>query len=763
MLGDLLDNRYRIIRTLSKGGFGQTYIVEDTRRPGDPHCVMKHLKPMVLDPLHLENARRLFQAEAIALERLGHHSQIPRLLAYFEENNDFYLVQDLIRGYPLTKELKPGFKWLEADIYQLLFDVLSILIFVHERGVIHRDIKPDNLIRQQSDRTLVLVDFGSVKQIRLQSPLNDETGHTIAIGTMGYMSTEQARGRPRPNSDLYSLGIIGIQAATGIKPKHFREDNETGELIWRNQASISDGLADFLEKMVAYHFKDRYVDAREALRALKKVSPDNHAARKPLPEIEKAATEKSSIYWSRSFLSRLSPGRNPFKGEGGQPPPPQPTFIELPEPTEALSIDVDSIMPTPSSLSSQRASDTTTADLGNPDTMASERTTTQANLKESELVSDHSLPSHQELPPSVVDAPSSSSPSLTPEATDERAAVVLYRTSSPESRDEPSAALKIESPVLATWLTTFSLHRPSAWLQHARIEVTRAFQTLQHIHAESWSELNEHWQRSRSHLPGKKVLFVTGISSLIAAGIGVQGYQQFRQWNAMWSALREINDLRQNERYEECKNRADSLQHSYRGDHQERVQRSVINLQGDCTLLQAKQFANEGEFQEAIAEAQTVPLDSKFHNTAQAQIKEWGTNLLGIAREQYDQGNLNRAIELAGALPREHPLQTESVSTVREWEAEQDLWLNAQELLDAGQWQEAIAQVQPLIDSPPFKHKAQGLITTAEVNLEIAEEEPDDPEVPLKNPSIAPSQEQNSEQQSGSDDPDTPKKQLKQP
>ena len=106
MLGDLLDNRYRIIRTLSKGGFGQTYIAEDTRRPGCPRCVMKHLKPMVLDPGHLDNARRLFHTEAIALEKLGHHPQIPRLLAYFEENNDFYLVQDLIRGYPLTKELK---------------------------------------------------------------------------------------------------------------------------------------------------------------------------------------------------------------------------------------------------------------------------------------------------------------------------------------------------------------------------------------------------------------------------------------------------------------------------------------------------------------------------------------------------------------------------------------------------------------------------------------------------------------------------------
>ena len=335
MLGDLLDNRYRIIRTLSKGGFGQTYIAEDTRRPGCPRCVMKHLKPMVLDPGHLNNARRLFQTEAIALEKLGHHPQIPRLLAYFEENNDFYLVQDLIRGYPLTKELKAGFQWLEADIYQLLYDVLSILIFVHDRGVIHRDIKPDNIIRRQLDRTLVLVDFGSVKQIRTHLHPNHETGQTISIGTIGYMSTEQAHGRPRPNSDLYSLGIIGIQAATGIKPKHFQEDGNTGELVWRHQSTISDALASFLEKMVAYHFKDRYLDARAALRELKQIQPHGsprYGLRSDEPLLDKPS------YWSLT-ASRLASAITSLRPALQNTPLSQPTFIELPEPTE-VSKDV---------------------------------------------------------------------------------------------------------------------------------------------------------------------------------------------------------------------------------------------------------------------------------------------------------------------------------------------------------------------------------------------------------------------------------------
>lgn len=267
--GSLLDRRYRVVQILAKGGFGQTYIAEDTRRPGNPICVVKHLKPASHDSIFLENARRLFATEAETLERLGSHDQIPRLLAYFEEDQEFYLVQDLIRGQTLNFELQPGQIWSEAQIVQMLQDVLNVLVFVHGSGVIHRDIKPDNLIRRRQDGKLVLVDFGAVKQIR--SPQQMALGGdsiTIAVGTPGYMPTEQNLGKPRPNSDLYALGIIGIRAATGLLPSQFEEDPDTGEIVWQRWTQVSSDLNDILVRMVRYHFKDRYQSAIEVLQAI---------------------------------------------------------------------------------------------------------------------------------------------------------------------------------------------------------------------------------------------------------------------------------------------------------------------------------------------------------------------------------------------------------------------------------------------------------------------------------------------------------------
>jgi serine/threonine protein kinase, bacterial len=270
MLGKLLDRRYEITQVLGSGGFGRTYLARDTRRPGNPTCVVKQLKPLRNDPNFLETARRLFNSEAETLEQLGNHDQIPRLLAYFEEDQEFYLVQEFVEGHTLTQELQPGQRWEESRVIVMLEEVLGILDFVHRHGVIHRDIKPDNLIRRNLDHKLVLVDFGAVKQIRTQfAATQGRASNTVAIGTPGYMASEQALGQPRPSSDIYALGVIGIQALTGLMPVNFQEDLSTGEILWQHSVSVSKGLANILTKMVRYHFKDRYQSAAEALDALR--------------------------------------------------------------------------------------------------------------------------------------------------------------------------------------------------------------------------------------------------------------------------------------------------------------------------------------------------------------------------------------------------------------------------------------------------------------------------------------------------------------
>jgi serine/threonine protein kinase len=269
MLGKLLDGRYRVLQVLGGGGFGQTYIAQDTHRPGFPKCVVKHLKPVTHNPEFLQTSRRLFTSEAETLEELGHHDQIPRLLAYFEDKQEFFLVQEFIEGYALTAELFPNQPWREDQVIQLLQQILGILEFIHSHKVIHRDIKPENIIRRQQDGKLVLIDFGAVKQVQTQ--LLSAPGHietTIAIGTPGYMSTEQGRGKPRPNSDIYSLGIISIQALTGLHPRQLEEDQDTGEIVWQHLANVSSGLASVLSKMVLHHFRERYQSATEVLEEL---------------------------------------------------------------------------------------------------------------------------------------------------------------------------------------------------------------------------------------------------------------------------------------------------------------------------------------------------------------------------------------------------------------------------------------------------------------------------------------------------------------
>ncbi|MEE3719850.1 serine/threonine-protein kinase [Tumidithrix elongata RA019] len=298
MAAKVLDGRYKLIKKLGVGGFGQTFIARDMRRPGTPPCVVKQLKPASDDPNFIREARRLFNTEAETLEKLGKHDQIPQLLAYFEEDQQFYLVQEFIEGKSLHDELNPKvteeessddndpeslIKMLEtsepprskllseSEVVAILKDVLDILAFVHSEGVIHRDIKPDNLIRRKKDGKMVLIDFGAVKALQEGGAVetsNGESRFTVTIGTPGYMPNEQCAGRPNYSSDLYALGMVAIKALTGLSPTDLPTDPATGELVWRNQARVNNGLAMVLTRMIRYQYTQRYQSAKEVLQGL---------------------------------------------------------------------------------------------------------------------------------------------------------------------------------------------------------------------------------------------------------------------------------------------------------------------------------------------------------------------------------------------------------------------------------------------------------------------------------------------------------------
>jgi serine/threonine protein kinase len=280
MLGQTVGGRYQIIRYLGGGGFGRTYLAEDWHLPGKPQCVVKQLNPKSKDDKSLQTARRLFDREAEVLYTLGSHNQIPRIFAHFEENQEFYLVQEFVDGEILSRCLKKRELSSEEQVIPMLLDVLTTLEFVHRQQVIHRDIKPSNLIVRRSDNKIVLIDFGAVKHIGSDEITGEEapSSLTIAVGSSGYMPNEQLAGKPRYNSDIYALGMVALRAVTGLYPAQMVDDPRTGEIIWRDKADISDDLADILDKMIRYDFRHRYQSVSEVLEDLRKLVPPDQTS-----------------------------------------------------------------------------------------------------------------------------------------------------------------------------------------------------------------------------------------------------------------------------------------------------------------------------------------------------------------------------------------------------------------------------------------------------------------------------------------------------
>lgn len=276
MIGKVLQGRYQVVQTLGAGVFGETYIAVDIDNPENPKCVVKQLKVISFQPSYLQTLRLRFLTETETLKHLGHHQQIPELLSCFEERERFYLVQEFVEGHALTAELpidpNLGYLWNESEVIEFLQDVLSILDFVHSEGVIHCDVKPENLIRRAYDGKLVLIDFGSIQPIDFEIvdavlPLDQ-----IPVTSLGYIPPEQFVGQTQPNSDIYALGMIAIQAFTGLTPLQLKIDPETNEIMWRFQNTpVSDYLAAVISQMICYDYKERFRSAGEVLQSLEQM------------------------------------------------------------------------------------------------------------------------------------------------------------------------------------------------------------------------------------------------------------------------------------------------------------------------------------------------------------------------------------------------------------------------------------------------------------------------------------------------------------
>jgi serine/threonine protein kinase, bacterial len=269
----LLSDRYQILQTLGSGGFGETFLAEDTHMPSRRRCVVKQLHPTQNNPALEKLIRDRFQREAAMLEELsGGNRQIPALYAYFysEIDRQYYIVQEWIDGDTLSSLITKQGVLDENQVRRILTDILPVFSYIHSKSIIHRDIKPDNIILRHSDKLPVLIDFGAVREA-MGTIMNSQGQPTqsIVIGTPGYMPSEQSIGRPVYNSDLYSLGLTAIYLLTGQAPTNLPTDPNSAEILWRDRApQISSAFTQILDRAISYHHRDRYQSAAEFLTAL---------------------------------------------------------------------------------------------------------------------------------------------------------------------------------------------------------------------------------------------------------------------------------------------------------------------------------------------------------------------------------------------------------------------------------------------------------------------------------------------------------------
>jgi len=290
--GTTLQNRYRLLGLLGQGGFGRTYLAEDLGRFNE-RCVLKEYIPIQAGPLALQKSQELFQREAQILYQIQ-HPQIPQFRATFEHDQRLFLVQDYAAGKTYrtllndrlhTQPTPPAQGYFtDVDIIQLFHHLLPVLSYLHQQGIIHRDISPDNIILREPDRLPVLIDFGAVKEVATRFQAGAANTPPTTVGKPGYAPSEQMQtGQAYPSSDLYALAVTAIVLMTGREPG---ELFDAVNLVWHWTQwvpAVHPGLVAILERMLSQRPGDRYPSAAAVLQAIQTLSPNAPAVAAPPP------------------------------------------------------------------------------------------------------------------------------------------------------------------------------------------------------------------------------------------------------------------------------------------------------------------------------------------------------------------------------------------------------------------------------------------------------------------------------------------------
>ena len=299
LVGKTLKEHYYIEKKLDSGGFGAIYLARDTFSAISGTYIVKHFSPSYQNKTQLKTAMRLFQQESDSLQKLGNHPQVPRIYDFFEEDNDFFLIQELIEGQTLQQELAETDYFNQAQTIKLLTQTLEVVRFIHEQGYIHRDIKPDNLIRNRFDNSIFLIDFGAVKEKIDPKNIGKQGDFLLTVGILspGYTPDEQFHGRPEFCSDLYALAMVAIQVMTGKHPNNLQRNVDL-ELMWRDflpaHFNYDANFLDLIDKMVRQKWQQRHQSAGAVLEALEPIILTQNTGVstvvKPLPSVSEVAT-----------------------------------------------------------------------------------------------------------------------------------------------------------------------------------------------------------------------------------------------------------------------------------------------------------------------------------------------------------------------------------------------------------------------------------------------------------------------------------------
>ena len=306
----LLGGRYQPIRVIGSSQLGKTYLMADAHYPDFPKCIVKHLELPGKNPTTLKFISKFLKRKVGVLEKLGEHSQIPEILAFFEEGRNFYIIQEYIPGHSLATELIPGKPWAEVDVIELLKELLEILIFAQAYGVVHCRIKPSNIIRRQTDGKLVLTDFGIAKEVNSQiMKAGGQLETTYLTETSVYLPPEQLNGQSHFSNDFYALGMLAIQALTGLAPADLPtakqiSQSKTKPLTWQGKAQVNSELATVINKTICPDPTRRYQRASDLLADLQAIVMSCPTAPFSTTPVEDKKPDQKSVF--RPFTSRPS-------------------------------------------------------------------------------------------------------------------------------------------------------------------------------------------------------------------------------------------------------------------------------------------------------------------------------------------------------------------------------------------------------------------------------------------------------------------------